>query len=435
MTALHAAGSRRSLRTTAIESLDIIRRGLPLLVIAFAVDSAFIFVFLIALQSYLPESLHASDAIAGVALAAFGGAKLVTQLASGFISDRLGARRALILGTGLLVIADVSILPLAHVAPWLIVGSAAIEGLGSSVTWPALYSAGDQRFAHGEKGRFTALLTLATGAALAVGIGGGTFLNSVASFNIAMIAPVVAVSIAFALALLLPTRGALQADPDGFSLPAFGELRTILRNSQRATFTALVLVEAAALGGLTAIFRAYGRDVLGISLAHQGLLLIPTAIVGALVVVPGGAIADRVGAKWVMVPGFALCGLCLTLLARWSDPAAVAVIAAFAGLGFGLAVPAIASTMMSLAGSTASRGGVIGWFMTMDGIGHVVGPITAGLLLAAIGAEAVLVAAGALFVIAAMIVAMSSIGEDVEARMVVVEAMAIVAEPAVRGRT
>ena len=432
---MQTSGGQRSTRETAIESLGIVRRGLPLLLIAFAVDSAFIFVFLIALQSYLPESLHTSDAIAGVALAAFGGAKLVTQLASGFISDRLGARRALILGTALLLIADVSILPLAHVAPWLIVGSAAIEGLGSSVTWPALYSAGDQRFAQGEKGRFTALLTLATGGALAVGIGGGTFLNSAASFNVAMIAPVAAVSVAFMLALLLPTRGALLADPGGFSLPAFSEMRSILSHSQRAAFTALVLVEAAALGGLTAIFRAYGRDVLGVSLAREGLLLIPAAIAGALVVIPGGAIADRLGAKWVMVPGFAITGLCLILLARWSDTTFVMATAAVAGIGFGLAVPAIASTMMSLAGATGSRGGVIGWFMTMDGIGHVVGPVSAGLLLAQFGPEAVLVAAGALFLAAAFIVVSSSIGEEEEARIVLVEAMAIVAEPAVGGRT
>ena len=85
------------MRETIVGSLDIVRRGFPLLLIGLAVDAAFIFVFLIALQSYLPESLHASKAIAGVALAAFGVAKLLTQLASGFISDRLGARRALIL--------------------------------------------------------------------------------------------------------------------------------------------------------------------------------------------------------------------------------------------------------------------------------------------------------------------------------------------------
>lgn len=421
-------------RASVLGSLDIVRRGLPLLLIAFAVDSAFIFIFLIALQSYLPESLHQSEAIAGVALAAFGAAKLLTQVASGFISDRLGARRALILGTALLLIADASILPLAHLAPWLIVGSAAMDGLGSSVTWPALYSAGDARFVHGEKNRFTALLTLATGGALVLGIGGGTFLNSIVTFNMAMIAPIAAVASAFTLALIVSTRGTPSEHPDRFVLPTLREMREILAKPQRAVFTALVLVEAAALGSLTAGFRAYGRDVLGVTLAHQALLLIPTAVVGGLVVIPGGAIADRLGPRRVMLPGFALTGLCLMLLARWSDPMVVAAMAAVAGLGFGLAVPAIASTMMSLAGSTNRRGGVIGWFMTMDGIGHAAGPAAAGVLLALWGAESVLVAAGALFLIAAYLVAASRIGEPVT-RLAVTEARPMTAERIAGGRT
>jgi MFS family permease len=425
--------SWRSMRETAMGSLDIVRRGFPLLLIAFAVDSAFIFVFLIVLQSYLPESLHTSDAIAGAALASFGVAKLATQLASGFISDRLGARRALILGTGLLLVADASILPLAHVAPWLIVGSAAVEGLGSSVTWPALYSAGDVRFAHGEKGRFTALLTLATGVALVIGIGGGTLLNGVASFNMAMAAPIAFVGLAFLLAVALPVTAAGFPGLERFTLPSLREMRSILGHPQRSAFTALVLVEAAALGGLTAIFRAYGRDVLGVSLAHEGLLLIPTAMIGALVVVPGGAVADRFGAKRVMVPGFAVTGVCLLLLARWTDTTFVMATAAVAGLGFGLAVPAIASTMMSLAGATGSRGGVIGWFMTMDGIGHAAGPAVAGLLLALMGPQSVLVGAGALFLVAAGIVVSSQLGEQAPA-LVAMDARPAAAESALGGR-
>jgi len=59
--------------------------------------------------------------------------------------------------------------------------------------------------------------------------------------------------------------------------------------------------------------------------------------------------------------------------------------------------------MMSLAGGAGSRGGVIGWFMTADGIGHAAGPATAGVLLALLGAHAVLVVAGAMFLAVACI--------------------------------
>ncbi|MDP9237992.1 MAG: MFS transporter [Chloroflexota bacterium] len=403
--------SLQSVRDAARSTIEALRRGWALLAIAFLVDAAFLFVFLIVLQTYLPESLGKSDAIAGYALAAFGGAKLMTQLASGFVSDRLGARRAVIGGIALLLVADVSMLPLAHIAPWLIIGAAAVEGLGSSVTWPAVYASADGRFAAGQKGRFTALLTLASGAALLVALGGGNAVYSFVPFNIAMLAPIGAVSMALVLAVGVALRTPAHEAEMRRELPTPGEFGGVLRHPQRAMFAAIVLTEAAALGALTATYRAYGRDVLHASLTHQNALIIPAVIIGGLAVIPGGVIADRIGTRRVLVPGFAITGVCLMLLARWSDPLFVIFVAGVAGAGFGLAVPSIAATMMSLAGSAHSRGGVIGWFMTMDGIGHAIGPAMAGVLLATLGAQAVLLASGGLFIAAAYLALASRVGE------------------------
>lgn len=423
----------RAIRQSLKGSAGIVRRGWPLFLMAFLIDAAFLFIFLIALQSYLPESLHGSPAIAGWALAAFGLAKLLTQIGSGFVTDRLGTRIALIAGTGLLLVADASMLPLAHVAPWLIIGAAAIEGLGSSLTWPAVYAAGDARFEHGEKARFTAILTLATGAALIAGLAGGTAIDAFASFNIAMIAPIAAVGTAFALALFLPhVRD--EGRPHQ-SMPLPGEIRAVLAHPQRAAFAAVVLTEAAALGALTAAFRAYGRDVLGVTLLHQALFLAPAAVLGGVMVVPGGAIADRFGVKRVMVPGFAITGVCLLLLSRWTEPAFVVGVAAVAGAAFGVAVPSIASTMMTLAGSTENRGGVIGWFMTMDGFGHAAGPALAGVLLAVLGARSVLIATGALFVGVAYIAFTSRLGDDMRAHETATPIAASLTESAIGGQS
>jgi predicted MFS family arabinose efflux permease len=300
------------------------------------------------------------------------------------------------------------------------------------VTWPALYSAGASRVAHDQKGRFTALLTLATGCALVVGLGGGGLVNHFVSFNLAMLLPIGAVGVAFTLALLTPLsagEAAIRAEPE---IPSPGKIRAIIGSPQRTVFALLVLSEAAALGALTAAFRSYGRDVLDVSLARQALMLAPAALLGGLLVMPGGAIADRVGPRRVMAPGFAATGVCLLLLSRWTDPAFVVATAAVAGAGFGLAVPTIASTMMTLAGPSNTRGGIIGWFMTMDGIGHAAGPAAAGVLLGVSGAPAVMIAAGVLFLFVAYIATMSRLAERSELEM-----MAVPAHPdaAVGGRT
>lgn len=399
---------------TVMASRDVVKRTGPLLAIGFFSDAAFLFVFLIALQSYLPESLHKSDQIAGFALASFGLAKLLTQLGAGFVSDHLGTRRALILGATLSLVADTSILPLAHVAPWLIIGAAALEGLGSAVTWPALYSAGASRIAADEKGRFTALLTLATGCALITGMGGGGALNRFASFDVAMAFPIGALIIALALALLTPLSAGEAATRAERELPAPGEVRAIIGSPQRAAFALIVLAESAALVALAATFRAYGRDVLGVSLPRQALMMAPAAVAGGLMVVPGGALADRIGVRRVMAPGFAATGICLLLLSRWSDPVFVVVAAALAGAGFGMAQPTIAATMMALSGPSKTRGGIIGWFMTMEGIGQTAGPASAGVALGVLGAPAVMIGAGALFLVVACLALTSRLGENHE---------------------
>jgi len=69
--------------------LAIVRRGAGLLALAFLIDFTFVFVFLIVLQTYLPESFGASASIAAFALGAFGAAKLVSQFIGGGCPTRL----------------------------------------------------------------------------------------------------------------------------------------------------------------------------------------------------------------------------------------------------------------------------------------------------------------------------------------------------------
>lgn len=403
---------RQRILDAARRSAHIVRRGLPLITIGFLADAAFIFLFLIALQAYLPESLHASPALAGYALAAFGIAKLVSQVASGVVSDRLGTRPAMIIGTALLLSAGGAMWPLAHVAPYAIVAAAVLEGIGSSVLWPAIYAAGNSRFEADERTRFTSLLTLATMGALAVGLGGGTLLDLYVSFDTAMVFAVSLSALALFIALLTPVSAREAAERETATAPSLRELPAIVRSRQRVAFSAIVVAESIALGAIAASFRAYGRDVAHASLIREGLMLAPAAVLGGLCVVAGGAIADRIGARRVMAPGFAAAGIAVLLLAAFTHPGAIVVLAVIGGAGFGLAAPSIASTMMALAGGAGHRGGIIGWFMTMDGLGHSIGPACAAVLLATFDARAVLLLVGAAFLAVSAITLSSPLSAD-----------------------
>src|SRR3954465_12285852 len=79
----------------------VIRVGLPIFAVTLFVDAGFVLVYLIALQAFLPKSLHASEAIAGVALSTWGASKLLAQFSGGVLTDKLGVRGASLVGTGL----------------------------------------------------------------------------------------------------------------------------------------------------------------------------------------------------------------------------------------------------------------------------------------------------------------------------------------------
>src|SRR5438045_9708334 len=89
-------------------------RARPFLAIALVVDASFLFVFLVVLQTYLPEKYGASASLAGYALAAYGGAKLITQITGGRFVDRFGARRALRGGLFFIALAQFSLVFAPH---------------------------------------------------------------------------------------------------------------------------------------------------------------------------------------------------------------------------------------------------------------------------------------------------------------------------------
>src|SRR5438067_596479 len=125
-------------------------RARPFLAIALLVDSSFLFVFLVVLQTYLPEKYDASASLAGYALAAYGGAKLVTQITGGRFVDRIGARRALRAGLCLIAIAQISLVFAPHHSG-LAYPAAVVYGLGAAIVWPALYSLVATGFAASER--------------------------------------------------------------------------------------------------------------------------------------------------------------------------------------------------------------------------------------------------------------------------------------------
>lgn len=353
-------------------------RARPYLLITFLVDAALVFVFLVAIQSYLPEQHGGGSELAGYALAAYGGAKLLGQLIMGRLVDREGSRRSLLIGLAVLAVGQASLMSGA-LEPRAVLPAAAAYGLGAAIVWPAIYASAANEFAAEERARLTSGMTVSTGLALATALGLGFLLPASFPYTGAC---------AFCLVMLLAAiwmgrsfwqtgsiANAAVTAPAELAPNLAGVFRKIV-SPQRLTFSVIILLQSAIIGSLLAIFRAYGRDAVEISFREEVLLLVPAAIAGGAAVVVGGSLSDKLGRIPLLGAGFFMTTLALWMLSVATSPGALMVIAPIAAIGMGLAFPSVGAMSMDLS-RTAGAGTILAWFLAVEGVGHAAGPATA----------------------------------------------------------
>ncbi len=387
------------------------KRARPYLLITLFVDASLAFIFLVAIQSYLPEQYATSAALPGYALAAYGGAKLAGQLLGGRLIDRLGAGRGLLIGIGLIAAGQLALMS-AAITPEAALPAAAIYGLGAALVWPAVYALAAAEFPTEERARLTSGMTLTTGMALALGLGLGFILPAgfpyVAATALSLVAVVPAAIGAGRFASVRVQATATEAPVPQVST---GEIIRAALHPQRIGFSLVILLQTATLGALLAVFRAYGRDVINVSFREELLLLAPAGAVGAGAVIAGGALSDRLGRIPLIGTGFLIAGLSVWCLSTVSAPMPVLMFAALAALGLGLALPSTGALQLDLS-RTAGAGTLLGWFLTMEGLGHAIGPAMGAWLSGSAGTTPVLWLAGGLFAVIAVIAFVPPIWSD-----------------------
>ncbi|TMB98544.1 MAG: MFS transporter [Chloroflexi bacterium] len=372
-------------------------RARPYLVVTLAVDSALVFVFLVAVQSYLPEDYGGGAALPGYALAAYGVSKLGGQFLAGRLVDRISAIRALKAGAGLILAGQIALFG-AALTPALVIPAAALYGFGGATVWPAVYAMAAAEFAQEERGKLSSGLTMTSGAAIALALAAGFVLPT--SFPYAA---AIALSLCGGIVAFVAARSFRQtAIPAGSEMASLKEGHEPLRglvikilHPRRLTFSLMLVLQSALLAGLLAVFRAYGRDLLGVNFREEALMLAPAGAAGALAVIVGGSLSDRVGRIPVLGGGYLIACFSIWLLSAATAPAAAAPLAAGAAFGLGLALPSVNALSIDLS-RTSGAGSLLGWFLTMEGVGYALGPAGAGWINESAGVAVVFWLAGGL---------------------------------------
>jgi hypothetical protein len=149
-------------------------------------------------------------------------------------------------------------------------------------------------------------------------------------------------------------------------------LRDVFANPPLLRLGFVVVMQSAAIGAMMSIFRAIGRDLLDVSLREQMVLFVGPAAGFAVGVFGAGLLGGVVGRRNLLAFAFGIG--CVSFVALPAvDGLAPAVLLLTTGcLGLGMALPTTTATSFDLARETP--GVAFGFLLTLEGLGHAMGP-------------------------------------------------------------
>lgn len=140
-----------------------------------------------------------------------------------------------------------------------------------------------------------------------------------------------------------------------------------------------MLFQTISLGMLLPNLLPYATGKLGLTESEYSMLLLIGGLAVILLMVPVGRWADQWGMRFFLVTGFALASVSLLLLGLWGNPVNIWGLAVLLGMSYALIQPSWNALLAGVI-PPAQRGVLMGFFMSVEGLGFGIGPLIGGLL-------------------------------------------------------
>jgi len=333
------------------------------------VHGALLFVLL---PTLVAERLGWPMGTTGAAVATYFFAEVAAKLVSGWLVDRIGARRMLLWGFLVYFLAFAALV--LSKTTWETFLALAAMGAGASPLWPAALT------------RLTRSVGPKVGGALGhvfstwffgagLGIGLATLLsrtNHPVSLSVFLV-PLIGAGL---LGLLVP--GDPENSSPAVSGPPIGRLLRIVGRSLVKLATSIV-PQIIAVGVLIPVVVPYLENVRGLNERELLVLMVLGMGAGLLLLAPAGRWGDRLGRRRTYA--LALGAVAVLLMAVPLCRTLWLLVLDFIGIGVGYAfvLPAWNSILLHLLPEDV-RGAGLGILMTVEGMGGVIGPLLGGLL-------------------------------------------------------
>jgi multidrug resistance protein len=320
----------------------------------------------------LSRRLGASPTVIGLLFASFGVTLLTVSLPMGAVSDRIG-RKAPMVG-GLVALAAATLLfAFATSLPWLF-AARLVQGAADAITWVVGFALIADRYRVEERGRVTGIVMSGTSFAVMIGPSIGGWLYEIGGIRLPFLV-VTLLAVAAAAAFLFVDLPAPSAERERVPMAL------VLRQPPVAACAVAVVLASSTLSMLEPVLALH-LGSLAIGPARIGLLFGIAAVVNATLHPLFGRMADRWGARRMMLLGLALSAFALAALGQtWSFRSTIAFQIPLAATMALMITPSLAymAEATSLSG-VESFGVAYGLYNMAWGAGLLGGPAVGGFL-------------------------------------------------------
>jgi MFS family permease len=330
--------------------------------------------------------LFASELGAGPALIGFVmGASTLTgiliKLPAGALSDVLGRRRLLLAGAVVFASMPFTYLTVSTLAA--LVAIRFVHGSATAIFGPVASAALSDIAPADKRGAWLSTYSTAQGTGQALGPVLAGYLVAAGRFDLAFVVSGLIGLAAPAIVAGLQGRPAVSAPRAPWQQFKNG-VREVGRDRRVVVTSGAHAAQFVLNGMLNAFLPLYGREALELSGAELGWLFAMQTIITLAVRPVIGIVSDRIGRRSVIVIGLTLCSAAVFSLSLAGDLGGV--IAAIAPYAAGVAITTAAtSAYITDITPRARYGAAHGVFGTIYDIGDALGPIAAGVLVAAVG--------------------------------------------------
>jgi MFS family permease len=328
---------------------------------------------LVLLPTLVAERLGWPMGTTGAAISTYFFAEVAAKLVSGWLVDRLGSRRMLLLGFWFYFGAFLALV--LSRTTWEAFLALAAMGAAASPLWPAaLTRLSRSAGAHVGEALGHLFSTWLLGAGLGIGI--ATLLSRTNHPGFALSVFLLPLLGAALLGVLVPVDPA-GTQPVGGG-PSIGQLLRLVGASLAQLATSLV-PQIIAAGVLIPVVVPYLEIVRGLNERELLVLLVLCMGTGLLLLAPAGRMGDRFGRRRTYALGLGVVAVLLLAVPFCHMLWVLALDFIGIGIGYAFVLPAWNSILLRLLPADI-RGAGLGIMMTVEGMGGVIGPLVGGLL-------------------------------------------------------